>query len=117
MIYPAANTLSALAAFKKKLNVTANNVANLNTQGFKKSRVTFSEGKNGGVEAAVTSVDTPGKPQDTIRNDRITETESSNVDLATELTDMISAKAGYMSNLKPLKAQDDMIGTLLDIKR
>ena len=116
MIYPASNTLSALAAFRKQLNVTANNVANVQSQGYQKSRVTFSEGQNGGVVPSVIQIDTPGTPKETIFNDRVVETESSNVDLAEELTEMISAKAGYMSNLKPFKVQDDMLGALLNIK-
>ena len=115
MIYPAGNTLSALNAFKKQLNVTANNVANMHTDGFKKSRVTFSQGDRGGVVASVNPVETPGIPKESIRNDHIVETESSNVDLAQELPEMITAKAGYTSNLKPLQAQDDMLGDLLDI--
>jgi flagellar basal-body rod protein FlgC len=115
MIYPAGNTLSALNAFKKQLNVTANNVANVNTDGFKSSRVTFSEADRGGVVASANLVETPGIPKETIINDRIVETETSNVDLAQELPEMISAKNGYTSNLKPLQAQNEMLGDLLDI--
>lgn len=115
MIYPAGNTLSAINAFRKKMNVTANNVANLQTDGFKKSRVTFSERKSGGVSANVEAVNTPGLPKESIRGDKITETESSNVDLAEELPEMISTKAGYKANLKTLKTQDDLLGSLLDI--
>ena len=115
MIYPAYNAIGALAAFRKQLNVTANNVANINTQGYKKSRVNFSEGPNGGVVTSMTQVDTPGYSQETIQNDRVVATESSNVDLTAELTELVTAKAGYKANLKPLQTQNDMQGTLLDI--
>lgn len=115
MIYPTGNTLSAVNAFRKKMNVTANNVANVQTDEFKKSRVTFSESKSGGVSANVEKVDTPGITKETIRNGKIAETESSNVDLAEELPEMISTKTGYKANLKTLKTQGDMLGSLLDI--
>lgn len=97
------------------MNVTANNVANVQTDGFKKSRVTFSEGKDGDVSASVDTVNTPGMPKSSIRGDRIVETESSNVDLAEELPEMISTKTGYKANLKSLKTQDNLLGSLLDI--
>ncbi|MBP1716385.1 MAG: Flagella basal body rod protein [Deltaproteobacteria bacterium] len=35
--------LSALGTHEKKLDVTANNIANLNTEGFKKSRAVLQE--------------------------------------------------------------------------
>ena len=115
MIYPAGNTLSAVNAFRKKMNVTANNVANVQTDGFKKSRVTLSESKSGGVSANVEKVATPGIPKESIRDDKVIETESSNVELAEELPEMISTKVGYKANLKTLKTQDDILGSLLDI--
>jgi flagellar hook protein FlgE len=115
MIYPAGNSLSALHAYRKKMSVMANNVSNVQTDGFKKSRVTFSESKSGGISANVEKVDTPGIPKESIRDDKIVETESSNVDLAEELPEMISTKTGYKANLKTLRTQDDLLGSLLDI--
>ncbi len=115
MISPISSSLSALTAARKKMAVTANNVANVNTDEFKKSRVSLSEGSNGGVTATVDVVDTPGIPKETIQNDRLVQTESSNVDLAEELTEMIPTKSLYGANLKTLKTQDDMLGALIDI--
>jgi len=115
MIYPAGNTITALTAFRKKMDVTANNVANVSTDEFKKSRVTFSENKSGGVSATVDQVDTPGIPKETIRDDKVVEIESSNVDLAEELTETIPTKSGYGANLKTLHTMDDMLGSLMDI--
>lgn len=108
------SSLSAISAFQKRMSVTANNVANVDTDGFKKSRVNLSEGSNGGVEASIQQIDTPGYPKETIRNDTIEEVESSNVDLAEELTDMIVTETGYTANLKTVKAQDEMLGSLMD---
>jgi len=115
MIDSISSSLSALTAARKKMGVTSNNIANVNTDEFKKSRVTLSEGSNGGVSATVDVVDTPGIPKETIQNDRPVQTESSNVDLAEELTELIPTKSLYAANLKTLKTQQDMLGTLLDI--
>ncbi len=42
--------------------------------------------------------------------------ESSNVDLATEIVNMMMAKQGYSANAKVIKNANDMAGTLLNIK-
>lgn len=41
--------------------------------------------------------------------------ESSGTDLATELTDLLINKASFTVNLKPIRAKDQMLGSLLDI--
>jgi len=115
MINPTDNSLSALTAFRKKMDVTANNIANVLTDEFKKSRVTFEEGSPGGVTTVIDRVETQGVPKETIRDDASVTVESSNVDLVQELTEMIPTQTAYTANLKTLKAQDDMMGSLLDI--
>lgn len=42
--------------------------------------------------------------------------ELSNVDIAEEMVNLITAKAAFTANTKVIKAADEMIGTLLDIK-
>ena len=115
MIGSVYNAFSGLSAFQKKMDVTANNVANVDTDGFKKSRAIFQEGSNSGVTVSIQQVDTPGLVREVIRNDGIEEVESSNVDLAEELTDTISTTVAYSANTKTIKAQDEMLGSLLDI--
>lgn len=116
MIFPVSPALSALSAFNKRMDVTANNVANVNTNEFKKSRLNMTEGNNGGVTTSLQQIDTPGIPKEVTRSDGTTEmTESSNVDLAEEFTDMITTEAGYDANLKTVKTQDEMLGSLFDI--
>ena len=117
MIESVGPTLSALAGFGKKMDVTANNIANVATDEFKKSRVTFQEGEHGGVNPVVQQIQTPGFTRETIRNERVTEVESSNVDLAEELPELITTQSAYSANLKTLKSKDNMIGSLLDILR
>lgn len=42
--------------------------------------------------------------------------EGSNVDIAEEMVDQIVAKAAFKANINVIKANDEMIGSLLDIK-
>ncbi len=111
-VYPA---LSALSAFQNKMDVTANNVANVNTDGFKKSRTNMQEASTGGVTASIQQIDTPGIVREIIGSEGIEEVESSNVDLAEELPEMISTKTAYSANIKTVQTQDEMLGSLLDI--
>lgn len=115
MISPFHSGMSAVSAFSVKMNVTANNVANVNSDGFKKSRTTLQEGTVGGVKPDVDQVDTPGYTKKISAGGEIREVETSNVDLAAELTDSITTQSGYKANLKTIQTNDEMLGTLLDI--
>jgi flagellar basal body rod protein FlgG len=110
-IYPA---LSALRAFGEKLGVTANNIANISTNGFKKSRALLEEAPSSGVTVSISRVETPGAP---LLPDRDTgePQESSNVAVEEEMVNLITTKQAYTANLKMIKAQDEILGTLLDI--
>ena len=110
-------TLSALEAHRKKMDVTANNVANINTDGFKKSRVLFKEEEGSrGVQVDIRKVETPGSAVLYDDGERQTYVETSNVDYAEEAVNMIMARRGFEANLKALQAQDEMLGSLLNIK-
>jgi len=115
MIDATSSSLSALSAFRKKMDVTANNVANALTDEFKKSRVTMEEGSPNGVKAVVDRVETHGFPKEAIRDGESVAVESSNVDLNEELPEMVITQTAYSANLKTVKAQSDMMGSLLDI--
>jgi len=113
---PAVNgTLSALQAYKKSMGVTANNIANVNTEGFKKSRATMNEGVNGGLEVAVNKVNTPGHRYQEIDGDQMVDRETSNVNLEEEIPDLMVIQRTYEANLKVLQTRDKMLGTTLDI--
>ena len=60
MIQLNGTTLSALRAFGLKFQVSANNIANVNTDGFKKSRADLKDNQKAGVEAVISRIDTPG---------------------------------------------------------
>ncbi len=108
-------SISGVKAFQQKLNVTSNNIANVNTDEFKKQRALLHEDDNGGVRVEIDKVDTPGYPKETVVDGEVTKAESSNVDLAEELTETIPTQAGYDANLKVIKTEDEMVGSLLDI--
>ena len=89
---------SALQAFSTSQQITANNVANLNTDGFKASRATFQENSRaGGVTASVSST-------------------GDSVDISREAVNLISNTHGFKANLNVLKAADEMTKQLLNIK-
>ena len=88
---------SALQAFSSRHQVTANNIANVNTDGFKPSRASFQENKNGGVSSSVSGA------QDT-------------VDISREAVTLMSDSNGFKAGISVLKTADDMTRELLKIK-
>ncbi len=107
------SALSALGAFGKKMDVSANNVANVDTEGFKKTQALLEDG-DAGVVVTLSRVNTPGGPlpsQDGAGNTR----QSSNVDLAEEIVDQHISKSAYQANAATIKTEDEMLGSLFDI--
>jgi len=105
--------VSALHAFEQKLGVTAANIANVNTDGYKKYRAIFQEGQSGAVEVTAQRGETGvpiGRPQEGAPPAQ----NASNVALEEEFPELITSVYGFKANLKPLKAQDEMLGHLLD---
>jgi flagellar basal body rod protein FlgG len=111
MISGIAVSLSALSAFGKKLANNARNVANCNSDGFKKSDSTILENGNGLPEVILRRSTSLGAFVEEAGAMR----ETSNVDLAQEFTHMMIAQRGYEANIKALKPQDLVIESTLDI--
>ena len=114
MISALNSTMSALRAFVTKLGVTADNIANVNTDGFKKNRAILQEDANGGVQVEIRRDDSPGFIYDAFENGETVEKETSNVDLTEEIPSLMVTKRAYEANLKTIKTQDEMLGSLLD---
>jgi flagellar hook protein FlgE len=114
MISPLDSAISAISAFSVKMNVIANNIANLNSDGFKKGRTALKEGPFGGLEPDVDQVNTSSHTQPIAENGGWRQVDASNVDLAEEFTDSLSTQSGYKANLKIMQAYDEMLGSLLD---
>lgn len=107
-------TLSALRVFNIKLDVNANNIANVNTDNFKKSRVNLQEAAPGGVRVTIEQINTPGIPLGS--NERTgEETESSNVTMEEEFVDQMVTQYALEANLLTVKTAEDTQKALLDI--
>ena len=109
--------LAALKAIQTKTGSIANNVANLNSDGYKKTKVTLQEGApQQGPTVKVEKIQTPGP----LVYEQISEgrelVEKSNVELTEELPNMMLSKRVYQANLKTIQVEDEMLGMLLDIK-
>jgi len=110
------SALSGLMALQKKVEATAHNTANVNTPEFKKSRVTLEEAEPQGVSARAAKVETPGPVVLEETPDGIEAVEQSNVELAEELPNLMLSRRFFEANLKTVQTEDEMLGSLLDIK-
>jgi len=116
MISGIASSLSALQAYGTRVANNSNNIANVNTEGFKKGRVLLQEVPPQGVQARVETVDTPGAQVMEETKDGMAMIEQSNVDLSEELPELMVNQNAFSANLKTLQATDAMTKSLLDIK-
>ena len=104
------NSISAIKAFGTKMASAAENIANAQSKGYKKSRVTLEEKENNlGVKASVSRPDTPGVIDDTGE-------EISNVDIAEEFVNTLYTQHGLEANIKAIRTMDEMSGTIINIK-
>ncbi len=117
MISAIHTALSGLAAFGKQIEVAAHNVANLNTDGFKKSRTEFVEVRTGGVLPVVQKDNASGPAilRDT-GGDQFP-VELSNVDLGEETVQQILAQRSFEANLQTIKTGHSLLGSVLDLKQ
>lgn len=111
MINSIGSSLAGLSVHATKVATTAHNVANVNTDGFKKDRVTIHSNESGLPEANITEVDTPGP----IIHGPEGEVEKSNVDLTEEMVNLMIGKTGYMANLKVLESEEEIFDSILNI--
>ena len=106
--------LTGLSAFDKKSDVISNNIANVNTDGFKKSRANMAERAPSGVEVSTERVNTPGDTV-TIEGVKDAERETSNVNMEEEIIALSVNKFNYEANLKTAETAAEMQGTLFDL--
>ena len=112
-VYNAA--ISGLQAASLKLKVSANNVANANTNGYQKQQVTTQTGTYG-VEVKVEKVSSVESPNNIQTGGEPRPDAPSNVDVAEELLEMKAAQNLFEANLKTLNTNDNMLGRILDIE-
>ncbi len=117
-------SMSALYSLASSLQVTANNLANVNTNEFKASVTRFETGpRDQGVRISEISEDArPGAfvehpvymEIDGRAHQRMGWVETSNTDVPREFVDMISAERAYQANIASIRTADEMLGSILN---
>jgi flagellar hook protein FlgE len=110
------SALSGLQAYSLRTQATANNIANVNTEGFKKDKVTLSAQLPQGVSATASKVTTPGDMAPIETSEGESMVELSNVDLGQEIPALLTDKTSFNANIKSVQTADQMMQSLLDIK-
>ncbi len=106
--------LSGIQAGSRILGASAHNIANAQTESFKRTRATLEESSAGGVIVSFSRDQRPG-PQLPTGDDPFTFREGSNVELEEELIHTLEATNLIEANLASVRTQDKILGSLLDI--
>lgn len=125
--------LSALDAFGTSMAVTANNVANMNTDEFRASDVRLQtgpasqdgqDGQERGVQVAEIRQSTTEGPlrmdlrrvvhEDGSVTVETSAIEGSNTDVANEMVSMLTDQRAFEANAAVVRARDEMTGILVD---
>lgn len=91
-------SLSGMQAAQVQLDTSANNVANAQTEGFKRRQVEQTAQAAGGVSTQVVQATDPGPA------------------LEADLVNQLQAKNAFLANLAVFKTSNAMAGSLLDQK-
>jgi flagellar basal-body rod protein FlgC len=119
-------SLQALDAVAIQLMVTANNVANVNTEEFRASRVDLEDGHQGqGVRVADIRRRSDQGPQIPDNPERLAAAgyatasegwiQGSNTDLAVELTWLMREEGAYTANLRVMRTAHEMAGNIIEL--
>lgn len=101
--------LSALDSLGTAQQVSANNVANVNTDGFKASSVALESGPEGqGVRVSDIS-------ESSASDAMVDGVETSNTDLGTEMVDMMTTSRAFSANVAAIRVSEQMTGHLLNM--
>ncbi len=97
------NNVSSIQAHQTLLNNNAHNVANVNTERFVPNEGIISGSENGSVRASISAEPDTGAAQ-------------SQTDLSEELTEQAVVERSVDANAVAIRTQDEMYGSLLDIR-
>lgn len=103
----------AMRAMETVQQVTANNIANMNTPGFTPSRVDLETGQNGD-SVRVASVRQSAQAPWTAPTDAPEQLAPSDTDLTTETVNMIATQQSYTANATMLRTQAATEGKLIN---
>lgn len=104
--------ISGVQAGESRLDVTANNIANVNTDGFHASVVTTKARNPYGTETVISE---PSVQGNTYVDEQGNIKEMSNVDVATQVVNLLIAEATVKANAEALRTADSLTGTILDL--
>jgi flagellar hook protein FlgE len=90
--------LSGMNAAQVQLNVSANNIANMNTPDYKRQAANLKSQPQGGVQASVSTTSDTGD------------------NLAADIVGQLQAKNAFLANLAVFKTHDKMVGALFNEK-
>ena len=97
------SNVSSIQANQVFMNNNANNIANVNSDGFVPSDTQLSDTSNGSVSAKTRLATDNGSPK-------------SQTDLNKEIPDQVTISSSVEANVSAIKTQNEMFGSLLDIK-
>ena len=97
------SNISSLMSNQTYMYNNANNVANVNSDGYVPYNTTISEMQNGATKANTTLASSNGS-------------EKSQTNLSKELSDQMTIEKVAQSNVQAIRTQDEMLGSLLDIR-
>ena len=103
MIHGILTSLSGMTQALRRTNVAAHNIANSQTDGFKSVRAKSPDDSN--LSPAELSLPADGAEV----------LPPSDVDLTTEVTNILINKNAFQANIAAIKVQDEALGDILDI--
>ena len=107
---------SGLTANQRALDVAANNVANANTPGFQPQKAAFQEASPAGTGVTLSVEGRKLAASESVSGAKAAESRPNGVGLASELTDNLVYKAGFNLSANVVKAADQALGSLIDVK-
>jgi flagellar basal body rod protein FlgG len=114
MVSGRTNVISSVAAHERVFGATADNVANANTNGDQRRQAVMREGAAGSVYTHIRRAVSPAPEDPPAPDETGAAKELSDVDRVEEVTGLVPTTIGYKANLIVLRAQDEMVGSLLD---
>ena len=94
--------MSGLNAASTRLNVSAHNIANAQTTGFRRQQVEQTALAEGGVSVTLDSASAPE--------------QAPMASLTEDIVAQISAAYEFKANLKVIQTEQDLLGSLLDLR-
>lgn len=109
---------AGLIANQRALDVSANNIANVNTPGFQPQGANFQENSPAGTGVTLSAEGRrlSADEQAGRTENRLAENRPSGVGLAAELTDTLVYKSGFNLSANVVKAADQALGSLINVK-